>query len=73
MFLRIVNTAQNALNLTGVNLEDNLPPPADRGGAHAQFTGTGCTLGTLTAVALDTKVTLANASVAAARSARSRC
>ena len=69
MFLRIVNTAGNALNLTGVNLEDNLPAGLRIAAVpNAQFTGgAGCTLGTLTAVPLDTKVTLANASVAAGK------
>ncbi|HVJ74865.1 MAG TPA: hypothetical protein VNB03_12640, partial [Casimicrobiaceae bacterium] len=68
MFLRIVNTAQNALNLTGVNLEDNLPAGLRIAAVPVNCAlGTGCALGTLTAVALDTKVTLANASVAAGK------
>jgi hypothetical protein len=49
MFLRIVNTAGNAVNLTGVNLTDNLPAGlVIANPANPQFTGTGCSLGTLT-------------------------
>ena len=68
MFLRIVNTAGNALNLTGVNLQDNLPAGLVIAAVpNALFTGTGCTLGTLTAPAGGTTITLTNASVQAGR------
>ena len=68
MFLRIVNTAGDALNLTGVNLEDHLPAGLVLAAApNPQFTGAGCSLGTLTATPGDTKVTLTNASVNAGR------
>jgi uncharacterized repeat protein (TIGR01451 family) len=68
MFLRIVNTAGNALNLTGVNLEDHLPAGLVLAAVpNPQFTGTGCSLGTLVATPGDNKVTLTNASVNANR------
>ncbi len=68
MFLRIVNTAGNALNLTGVNLEDHLPAGLVLAAVpNPQFTGTGCSLGTLVAAPGDNKVTLTNASVNANR------
>ena len=68
MFLRIVNTAGNAINLTGVNLEDHLPAGlVVANPASPLFTGTGCSLGTLTATPGDNKVTLTNASVQANR------
>ncbi len=68
MFLRIVNTAGNAINLTGVNLEDHLPAGLVLAAVpNPQFTGTGCSLGTLVATPADNKVTLTNASVNANR------
>ncbi|MBK6395487.1 MAG: IPTL-CTERM sorting domain-containing protein [Betaproteobacteria bacterium] len=68
MFLRIVNTAGNAINLTGVNLEDHLPAGLVLAAVpNPQFTGTGCSLGTLVATPGDNKVTLTNASVNANR------
>jgi uncharacterized repeat protein (TIGR01451 family) len=68
MFLRIVNTAGNAVNLTGVNIIDNLPAGlVIANPASPAFTGTGCSLGTLTATPGDNKVTLTNASVNAGR------
>jgi uncharacterized repeat protein (TIGR01451 family) len=68
MFLRIVNTAGTAVNLTGVNLLDTLPAGlVVANPANAAFTGTGCSLGTLTATPGDNKVTLTNASVNAGR------
>jgi uncharacterized repeat protein (TIGR01451 family) len=68
MFLRIVNTAGNAVNLTGVNLTDTLPAGlVIANPASPAFTGTGCALGTLTATPGDNKVTLTNASVNAGR------
>jgi uncharacterized repeat protein (TIGR01451 family) len=68
MFLRIVNTAGNALNLTGVNLEDHLPAGLVLAAVPLpQFTGTGCSLGTLVATPGDNKVTLTNGTVNANR------
>jgi uncharacterized repeat protein (TIGR01451 family) len=64
MFLRIVNTAGNAIDLHGVNLADSLPAGLVLAAVpNPQFTGTGCTLGTLTATPGDNKVTLTNATV----------
>ena len=68
MYLRIVNTAGDALNLTGVNLEDHLPAGLVLAAVpNPQFTGTGCSLGTLVATPGDNKVTLTNATVNAGR------
>ena len=68
MFLRIVNTSGSAVNLTGVNLLDTLPVGLIVANpASPAFTGTGCSLGTLTATPGDNKVTLTNATVNAGR------
>ena len=68
MFLRIVNTAGNAVELTGVNLTDNLPAGlVIANPASPAFTGTGCSLGTLTATPGDNKVTLVGATVGKGR------
>ena len=69
MFVRIVNTGPNAVNLTGVGLIDNLPAGLRLSSTPgAVFTGgAGCSLGTLSAPALGTTVTLSNATVNAGK------
>lgn len=70
MFVRIVNTGPNAVvYLTGVGLIDNLPAGLRLSSTPgAVFTGgAGCSLGTLSAPALGTTVTLSNATVNAGK------